>query len=1762
MLQIQYYIIIQLIKLNAMKKLNWNLLVVFAFCVCSLIQAQALKRINWSTMTGVSYDIVNETLTKTASTGWNNAGAYSTTIATMESGEVFFQTDGINTGYVLGFAANQSGFDLQDVKFGIWIDRFEFHLVQNNQYIGSFGLHKANDIFQIKRLFNTISFEHNGNVIFQTGCDPYEPLSAQTIIFDQGGTVSEPLISWNDVVDEPFSPICSSADNLNYSSTKLYDEEGVLIANSISYVDKLGKEVQSQVKNLTLNEVLASQSIYDAYGRPVVQTLSAPTNSSNPCYKSDFVQNVSGGTYDYTDFDLPNTTGSPVSGEIDNPKLVGEANIGTLGWYYSDNNSLETHVSDENYPYSRIEYSKSNPGQVRRSSMAGNTLRMGRGHESESYTLPASGELYDVFGYMGDWTLSNQDLTEAINNAPAPLALKADYNVYKKIVIDPNEGEYVSFLDYDEQVIATCRSGLSSNPEFHQYVSSLVPFGGHVDIHLPNHCETSLLIHTYSNCDAKFKIRDLRTDEYINGGALFSEGANPTTLEAGFYRIIHVSESSTGNYPAGGVALSYRLNYERWSINYFDLNRRITRTVPPLGVDTVYSASPTVSSNSSTEVFSGILPSNGNALQGNDDVSVSITNNANSNLALAYINLTAIVPPSTACVTGSVFGNTFQYVDPVSLAINIASEREQFTSEKRFTDENRNSLVVPGAIHKNRMKAEDRLSKIKQVFAEQPALYSSSSFQIAHIPGNNIGGSIQQLSLPSNITCPYDEYVIDYVFEKNIGATQMSIFPSHQMKIRHYIQDGCDCNESWVVEYGQSSFSYFNTHIDEDAASVTEYKARVININASYRNSSGSIGPLTDFSGLSDVSLKLEVNYAFSTETPQHIMASDYEYNSLNWLLKTISPDEGTSEFNYRKDGQIRFSQNEVQRNASGTYQPFSYTNYDRFGRPIESGVYIANNELGIEFEKQYSSPSINNTIGIVDNIDPSVQYGLIDANGSKSERSYIYYDLADDINLATETGLIGWNQTYVNGAVSYTKNDNMKTWYSYDHQGRLIWMIQQVMPDDLPSGPSKTLEYAYNASGSVEKITYQKGMADAYIHFYTYDADGNLSKVYADDYINSNVPVYQLNESKRGKYEYYTHGALKRLELGDDIQGIDYVYTINGWLKSINNPASYNNASQDPGGDVDDLFAMTLDYFSGDFNRTGVEMEIVRDDQTGGALDPVSRYDGTIRAQHFEHPNTNKFGADEQAVVYHYDDFNYLTNALYGQFTASPTLPNLSYLEKFKLTDVKYDLNGNLISLNRNGSSAPYEMDILKYEYESVNGNRINNQLGYVIDQGTGSPDINDIENQTPDNYIYNSMGQLIQDNEGSPQHYHYNTQGLVIGMSDNGNLSSGPLVKFYYDDKGFRLKKVDYDNTSHAQLNTTLYIRDNAGKIMTIYDQSSPTTSDIIERPFFGNGRLGLKKGADYLYEIKDHLGNVRSVMNDLGVEYVNTDYYPFGMRMQDMNSSAENYRFGYQGEFAEEDKETGKHQFQLRLYDSRLGRWSTIDPANQYHSPYLGMGNNPISGVDPDGAKNVFHDKFGNVTSVTFDYWWHNALFGTVNHVPNIFGTNSVLTGDDFSNWLLAPSEYLDPVLWEEYDATHKKAMYFSKQGKFGWRNYDMSMSFEKSQGNFIKHMAAAMMLNVIKYLPVSKEVAKTSTTVLEGAALRNFIRFLKKMPANSKSSATFEKLRDGNYLFQATSPGKVPGSRALYQKWVNSQGETYKMLKTTFGPDGKIIHVKPK
>ncbi|GAA4906123.1 hypothetical protein GCM10023313_06020 [Mucilaginibacter defluvii] len=84
--------------------------------------------------------------------------------------------------------------------------------------------------------------------------------------------------------------------------------------------------------------------------------------------------------------------------------------------------------------------------------------------------------------------------------------------------------------------------------------------------------------------------------------------------------------------------------------------------------------------------------------------------------------------------------------------------------------------------------------------------------------------------------------------------------------------------------------------------------------------------------------------------------------------------------------------------------------------------------------------------------------------------------------------------------------------------------------------------------------------------------------------------------------------------------------------------------------------------------------------------------------------------------------------------------------------------------------------------------------------------------------------------------------------------------------------------------------------------------------------------------------------------------THYYPGGLKMQAICAKALSKmpnQYGYQGAFAEEDEESGYTEFFLRMYDPQLNRWISPDPFDQFESPYVGMGNDPVNMIDPSGG-----------------------------------------------------------------------------------------------------------------------------------------------------------------------------------------------------------------
>ena len=71
----------------------------------------------------------------------------------------------------------------------------------------------------------------------------------------------------------------------------------------------------------------------------------------------------------------------------------------------------------------------------------------------------------------------------------------------------------------------------------------------------------------------------------------------------------------------------------------------------------------------------------------------------------------------------------------------------------------------------------------------------------------------------------------------------------------------------------------------------------------------------------------------------------------------------------------------------------------------------------------------------------------------------------------------------------------------------------------------------------------------------------------------------------------------------------------------------------------------------------------------------------------------------------------------------------------------------------------------------------------------------------------------------------------------------------------------------------------------------------------------------------------------------------------------SSANGYRYGFNGKENDKDAGEGIQDYGMRIYDGRLGRFLSVDPLTfsyPWYTPYQFAGNMPIKFIDLDGGE----------------------------------------------------------------------------------------------------------------------------------------------------------------------------------------------------------------
>ena len=601
---------------------------------------------------------------------------------------------------------------------------------------------------------------------------------------------------------------------------------------------------------------------------------------------------------------------------------------------------------------------------------------------------------------------------------------------------------------------------------------------------------------------------------------------------------------------------------------------------------------------------------------------------------------------------------------------------------------------------------------------------------------------------------------------------------------------------------------------------------------------------------------------------PQHNMVTNYKYNTLNQITSSYQPDHDSVSVTYYDIlSRPVLSQNGKQR-AENKY---SYTLYDNLGRIVEVGQVV-------------NSSSISQA----DAADTGVVAAFI-ANGTRTEITRTYYDkpllnTASGTNLRNRIAAVAFYPQYPSDSLAY----QTATHYSYDIHGNVKRLVQDIPALITYSRKLTHIDYEYDlVSGNVNKVWFQKGKPEQFMHRYRYDADNRLTHVYTSATTDIKLrplpqsPQFVTMERLDARYFYLPNGMLSRVELGQkNVQGTDYAYTLQGWLKDINGYKTDDGilASSDIGHDGQlnmgtinsgfcrDAFSSMLQYHHSDYRPVSGTNYYNRD-----YIHAVPLYNGNISALTTDYPIT---GISPLAKHFRYDKLNRIKHmeiswAEYPQFS-----PSNNYSSHYS-----YDFNGNIKTLTRYDYDA-IELHVTNYEY-LTGRNRLDSITSYAM--------------LASSSYRYDAIGNLTRDN-GEGLDISWNAAGKVDTIWKNGHV----LSTFSYSATGQRQTKKTGKITDY-------YIHDASGNVMCIYRQTLYSL-ETIERPIYGSKRLGIllqpvdlfSSGDPVIpnftigirqYELTDHLGNVMATILDRRQPYSSgddtykpyivstTDYYPFG-------------------------------------------------------------------------------------------------------------------------------------------------------------------------------------------------------------------------------------------------------------------------------------------
>ncbi|MBK7883858.1 MAG: hypothetical protein IPJ81_08665 [Chitinophagaceae bacterium] len=543
---------------------------------------------------------------------------------------------------------------------------------------------------------------------------------------------------------------------------------------------------------------------------------------------------------------------------------------------------------------------------------------------------------------------------------------------------------------------------------------------------------------------------------------------------------------------------------------------------------------------------------------------------------------------------------------------------------------------------------------------------------------------------------------------------------------------------------------------------------------------------------------------------PVHTLVTDYRYNTLNQVASQQTPDAGKTRFFYDALGRMVVSQNAEQQ----LNNKYSYTLYDDLGRITEVG------------QKPQAANSMNQAVSQ----NATALNNWLNVNGGiKEQITHTIYDLPYEPFMVPNSPMTQHN---LRNRVSYSTVKNLATdalhyaatFYDYDPHGNVDTLLQDYNFDPMKSAGNRFKKITYNydlISGKVNAVNYQPGQPDAFYHKYFYDAENRLTDVYTSK--------DSFHYERDSRYDYYKHGPLARQIIGQNqVQGFDYAYTLQGWLKGMNSTA-VGDGKFDMGGDgtganaqvAKDAFGFALHYFSTanakDYKPIGGGQPFANAAAAGFGFVPL--YNGNIAGISMNIPTLG----DALLETFRYDQLQRLTKVnTYKGLNPATNNWNVLSIDDHR-EELSYDANGNIKTYKRNGF-----------------GNNLNlNNYSYTYQAGTNKLTSlkNSVDNKTAA-YGYDAIGNVTKDEKQNVVSNIWN----VYGKLQRVEKKDGKIITYSYDASGNRISKVVGDTTE-------IYVRDASGTVMLTYQKNPLVNSGHVSTKEFykyGSNLLGIKKKA----------------------------------------------------------------------------------------------------------------------------------------------------------------------------------------------------------------------------------------------------------------------------------------------------------------------------